>query len=44
MYRDRDVTTGEDGRTEESTVEHVYFKNERKMIGKNIGMRVLNYN
>ena len=43
MYRDRDIRTGEDGRTEESTIEHVYFRDERKMVGKVIGMRVFNY-
>ena len=43
MYRDRDITTGRDGRTEESTIEHVYFRDERKMVGKVIGMRVYNY-
>ena len=43
MYRDRDVFHGRDGRSEQSTIEHVYFRDEKKMIGKSIGMRVFNW-
>ena len=43
MARDKDVTTGIDGRSENTTVEHVYFDDETKMIGKTIGVRVFNF-
>ena len=43
MKRDKDVVSGSDGRSEETTVEHVYFEDETKMIGKTIGVRVFNY-
>ena len=43
MERDRDVRTGKDYRSEVDTVEHVYFDDERKMIGKTIGVRVFNW-
>ena len=44
MYRDRDVTTGLDDRKDEDTVEHVYFDNPEKLIGKTISYRVFNAN
>ena len=34
MRRDRDVRTGSDGRSDQETVEHVYFSNPSKMVGK----------
>jgi hypothetical protein len=43
MARDKDVRCGDDGRSEKTTVEHVYFDDEMKMIGKTIGVRVFNY-
>lgn len=44
MVRDRDVMTGKDNRSDEDTVEHVYFANPDKLKGKTIGYRVLNWN
>ncbi len=43
MARDKDVMRGDDGRSENTTVEHVYFDDETKMIGKTIGVRVFNF-
>ena len=41
MARDKDVLHGVDGRSEKTTVEHVYFDDETKMIGKTIGVKEL---
>ena len=43
MARDKDVMCGADDRSENTTVEHVYFDDETKMIGKTIGIRVFNF-
>ena len=41
MERDHDIMTGEDGR--DNAIEHVIFRNPKKLIGKEIGMAVHNF-
>lgn len=43
MKIDKDTkSSDDDNRKEDETIEHVYFSNPHKMIGKRIGFRVLN--
>ena len=42
MYRDHDITTGDDGR--KNVFEHVYFKDPKKLYGKKIAMGAHNFN
>ena len=41
MERDHDIQNGEDGR--DDAIEHVIFRNPKKLIGKEIGMAVHNF-
>ena len=41
MKRDKDITQGQDGRTD--AFEHVYFSDPERLYGKRIGMAVHNY-